>query len=49
MHVHVSALDAVIVFMYVLIVGAIWRLAAAHLAQYDGAAGRIGEAMGTLY
>lgn len=49
MHVNVSALDAVIVFTYVLIVGAMWRLVAAHLSQYDGLGGQIGKAMGVLY
>jgi hypothetical protein len=49
MHVHVSALDAVIVFLYVILIGALWRVVASHLSQYDGPAGEVGKAMGFLY
>lgn len=49
MHVHISALDAVIIFAYVVIIGTIWRLAAAHLAQKDGNWRTIGEAMAVIY
>lgn len=49
MHVHISALDAVIVFGYVVIMGMLWRLAAAHLAQKDGNWRTIGSAMAVIY
>lgn len=48
-HVHVSAVDALVVFAYVIIIGAIWRAVAAKLATRDGRAGEIGKAMGLAY
>lgn len=44
MHVHVSALAALIVFAYVLIIGFIWRWLAAQYSEYP-----IGKAMSTLF
>lgn len=43
-HVHIGALQGVIVFAYVLIFGFMWRLAAALLAD-----SRVGQAMSWLY
>lgn len=44
MHVHVSALDALVTFAYVLILGFLWRMLAAYWA--DNA---VGKAMSNLY
>lgn len=43
-HLHVSALDAVTTFAYVIIVGFVWRMIAAKLAESP-----IGKAMSALY
>lgn len=49
-HVHVSALDALVVFAYILIVGALWRSLAAMLAaRGDGKLASVGQAMGLAY
>lgn len=48
-HVHVSTLDALVVFAYVLIMGALWRAAAAILSQKDDKVGSIGKAMSLAY
>jgi len=44
MHIHVGALDALKVFLYVIIVGFFWRVAAAQLSDNP-----IGQAMAYLY
>lgn len=44
MHVHVSALDALITFGYIILFGFFWRLLSARLSDHP-----IGKAMATLY
>lgn len=44
MHIHIGALDAVKVFLSVIVIGFFWRLLAAHNA--DNA---LGQAMSFLY
>lgn len=44
MHVHVSALQAVITFLYVIIIGFLWRAASIKLADRP-----VGRAMATIY
>lgn len=44
MHVHIGALDAVKVFLYVVIVGFFWRMAAAAMSDNP-----IGQAMSFVY
>jgi hypothetical protein len=43
-HVHASALDAVTVLAYIIILGAIWRTASAQLAERP-----IGQAMAFVF
>lgn len=43
-HIHVSAMTAVTAFFMVVIVGALWRLAAMHLSDSS-----LGKAMAFLY
>lgn len=43
-HIHASAMSAVTVFLMVVLVGALWRLAAMHLSQTS-----LGKAMAVLY
>lgn len=50
MHVHVSALDAMSTFLYVIVMGFLWRLASAHLAKStNDNVSSIGKAMATIY
>lgn len=50
MHVHLSALEAMETFLYVILMGFLWRLASAHLAQSDNeTASAFGKAMATIY
>ena len=50
MHVHVSALEAFTTFLYVIVVGFLWRLLSSQLAKRDdGALASIGKAMATIY
>jgi hypothetical protein len=44
MHVHIGALDAIKVFLYVVIVGFFWRTTAAALSDTP-----VGQAMAYLY
>lgn len=44
MHIHVGALDAVKVFLYVIIVGFFWRVIAGYLSDNP-----IGQGMAFLY
>lgn len=44
MHVHLGALDAIKVFLYVIVVGFFWRMIAGKLSD-----GPIGQAMAILY
>lgn len=44
MHVHLSALDAIITFVYVAIIGFFWKMAAAHWSQST-----LGQAMSVVY
>lgn len=47
---HVSALSAMVVFAYVLVVGFLWRWLSTQLAGSDNSsAANIGQAMSTLY
>jgi hypothetical protein len=43
-HVHLSALDAFITFMYVAIIGFFWKMLAAHFSQSP-----LGQAMSVVY
>ena len=43
-HIHVSAMSAVTMFFMVVIVGALWRLAAMHMSDNS-----FGKAMAFLY
>ena len=44
MHVHISAVSALVAFAYVIICGFAWRLIAAHNSQ-----NAVGQAMAFLY
>lgn len=44
MHVHGSALDALVMFAFLIIIGAFWRLGAARLSEKP-----IGRAMAFVY
>jgi hypothetical protein len=44
MHIHIGALDAVKVFLYVIIVGFFWRIIAGSLSDSP-----VGQAMSYLY
>lgn len=44
MHVHDSALQALVVFAMILVIGTAWRLTAFHLADSP-----LGQAMGIAY
>jgi hypothetical protein len=44
MHIHVGALDAVKVFMYVIVVGFFWRIIAGYFSDSP-----VGQAMAFLY
>ncbi len=49
-HIHVSALDALVVFAYVLILGALWRALAVRLASKgSGKSASIGQAMSLAF
>lgn len=49
-HLHVSAVDALVVFAYVVIIGALWRaLAARWAANGDGKLAFLGQAMNLAY
>lgn len=49
-HVHVSAMDALVVFAYVLIVGALWRAMSAFMAaRGEGKMASIGQAMALAF
>jgi hypothetical protein len=49
-HVHVSAVDALIVFAMVALIGLAWRLTAARLVAKGGEGGSgLGEAMAVIY
>jgi hypothetical protein len=49
-HVHVSALSAFAIFLQVLIMGFLWRLASAHLAKSNvPALSALGKAGAQLY
>lgn len=45
MHVHIGAIDAVILLCYLIIISTAWRLIASRLAEKDGLAKTFGEAM----
>lgn len=44
MHVHASALQAALVFAFVIVIGTGWRIAAMHLAEKPA-----GKAMAIIY
>lgn len=44
MHIHIGALDAIKVFLYVIVVGFFWRVIAGHFSENP-----IGQAMAFLY
>jgi len=49
-HVHVSALSAFALFLQVIIMGFLWRLASAHLAKSENAVlSSLGKAGAQLY
>lgn len=48
MHVHVSALDALVLMAYFVILATAWRLTAAKLVEKEGALKSLGEAMATI-
>lgn len=50
MHIHLSALEAVATFLYVVCVGFLWRLLSASLAKSDNdSVSSVGKAMATIY
>lgn len=49
MHTHTSALTALQVFLMVVIVGTIWRLVAANLADREGIVGEVGKGMAVQF
>jgi hypothetical protein len=49
-HVHIGALEAVTFLLFLIIVGAGWRMAAGHLVQSDNPTAVVfGEAMASIY
>lgn len=44
MHIHVSALDGIKIFMYVIVFGFFWRVIAGYLSDNS-----VGQAMSFLY
>lgn len=48
-HEHVSALDALSVFAYIIIFGFLWRSASAELAERGGHLATVGKAMGFIF
>lgn len=50
MHVHISALEAWTTFLYVVVMGFLWRLLSAHLAKStNDNMSAVGKAMATIY
>ncbi len=49
MHVHIGALEAVVLILYLIIIGAGWRTLSAYLATQDGTRKAFGEAMAFIY
>jgi hypothetical protein len=50
MHVHLSALEAFATFLYVIVVGFLWRLLSAQLAKSgNDSLSSVGKAMATIY
>lgn len=50
MHIHLSALEALATFLYVVCVGFLWRLLSSRLASSDSEpVSAFGKAMATIY
>lgn len=50
MHVHLSALSAIITFFYVIVVGAMWRYVSIRLAASSNESlQHVGQAMSSVY
>lgn len=50
MHIHLSAMSAVITFLYVVVVGALWRFLAVKFAASDNQGlQHLGQAMSGIY